>query len=79
MKETSFTPRDRAFEEEALAFAEFTDPATLDFVGQRVQPLGDVVGSGIGGGEISGDPRIEHASDCSLLDDFAIIARSADC
>ena len=63
-----------ALEEEALAFDEVSGPAALDFVGQRVETSGDVVGGGIGVVGIAGDILAQHAGDRRLLDHLAVIA-----
>ncbi len=63
-----------ALEQETLAFGEASGPAALDLVGQRVEPSRDIVGGGVGGGDVAGDPRAQHAGDRGLLDHLAVIA-----
>ena len=60
--------------EETFAFGEASGPAALDLVGQRVEPSRDVVRGGVGGGDIAGDLRAQHAGDRRLLDHLAVIA-----
>ena len=63
-----------ALEQEALALGEAPGPAALDFIGQRVEPPRDIIGGGVGGGDIAGDFRVQHAGDRRLLDHLAVIA-----
>ena len=74
MMATSLTPRTVRSNSETFAFGETADPAALDLVGQRIEALGDVVGGGIGGGDVAGDLRAQHAGDRRLLDHLAVIA-----
>src|SRR5436305_1076053 len=63
---------DGALEEEALAFGEAPGPAALDFIGQLVEALGDVVGGRIGDGDVAGDLRAQHTRDRRRVDYLAV-------
>src|SRR5260370_37396584 len=63
-----------ALKPEALALQERADPATLGFLGERIEPPGNKGRSGGRLFEVAENARVEHPENGGLLDHLPIVA-----